>query len=221
VAMTATRDSLFAQLLGFDQGRTSVHTVATATTGENGPPINLLVLDRTGCQTIHVQGNGGIIVDAVVAEDDSGTPIGLVEGIAASDSDGSAGCTSDGVIDVDGSGSLLRADGPEGCASESGTHNDGGYTAGWSRPTPQGLPGVAPPEPIPPLAHPELADPTDLSLSRPPSARVSPESGSTTASTAGPTTPRPLQGSAGPQPRSPATSRSTDVPAEILTTSMT
>lgn len=130
VAMTATRDSLFAQLLGFDQGRTSVHTVATATTGENGPPINLLVLDRTGCQTIHVQGNGGIIVDAVVAEDDSGTPIGLVEGIAASDSDGSAGCTSDGVIDVDGSGSLLRADGPEGCATESGTHNVGGYTAG-------------------------------------------------------------------------------------------
>lgn len=130
VEMTATRDSLFAQLLGFDQGTTRVHTVATATRDDSGPPINLLVLDRTGCQTIYVQGNGGIIVDAVVGEDDDGNPIGLVPGLAASDSDGSDGCTSDGVIDVDGSGSLLRADGPESCGYGIGTtHTVDGYTA--------------------------------------------------------------------------------------------
>lgn len=129
VEMSAVRDSLFAQLLGFEQGTVTVHTVATAQRSEDGPPINLLVLDRTGCQTIHVEGNGGIIVDAVIEEDSSGNPIGLVEGIAASDSDGSDGCVTDGVIDVDGSGSLLRADGPEGCPDESGTHSVGGYTA--------------------------------------------------------------------------------------------
>lgn len=130
VKMAAQRESLFARVLGHDQGTISVHTVATASRGEDSPPINLLVLDRTGCQTIHVSGNGGIIVDAVIAEDDSGNPFGLVEGIAASDSDGSDGCTSDGVIDIDGSGSLLRADGPEGCATQSGTHGVGSYTAG-------------------------------------------------------------------------------------------
>jgi hypothetical protein len=125
-----------------------VHTVATATRNEDGPPINLLVLDRTGCQTIHVQGNGGIIVDAVIAEDDSGNPVGLVEGIAASDSDGSDGCTSDGVIDIDGSGSLLRADGPEGCATGNGnTHSVGSFTAeegcGLVQTVAAGTPGCA------------------------------------------------------------------------------
>lgn len=130
VKMSAVQDSLFAQLLGFDQGTVTVHTVATAKRSEDGPPINLLVLERTGCRTIHVEGNGGIIVDAVVGEDEFGNPTGLVEGIAASDSDGSDGCTTDGVIDVDGSGSLLRADGPEGCSTQSSTHNVGGYTAG-------------------------------------------------------------------------------------------
>ncbi len=130
VKMAAIRNSFFARLLGHTQGRTTVHTVATATTEDDGPPINLLVLDRTGCQAIHVQGNGGIIVEAVIAEDDSGSPVGLVEGLAAADSDGSAGCISDGVIDVDGSGSLLRADGPEGCAGQTGTHSVGSYTAG-------------------------------------------------------------------------------------------
>jgi len=130
VEMSAVRDSLFAQLIGFDQGTITVHTVATAQRLEDGPPINLLVLERTGCQTIQVEGNGGIIVDAVVNEDEFGNPIGLVEGIAAADSDGSAGCTTNGVIDVDGSNSLLRADGPEGCADQLGTHGVGGYTAG-------------------------------------------------------------------------------------------
>jgi hypothetical protein len=104
--------------------------VATTSDGAGGVPSHLLVLDRTGCQTLWVQGNGGIIVDAVIKKDSVGNSIGLVEGIAASDSDGSAGCTTNGVIDVDGSGSRLRADGPEGCAGESGTHPVGAYTAG-------------------------------------------------------------------------------------------
>lgn len=130
VEMVAVRDSLFAQFLGHEEGSTAVHTVAASTRSEEGPPLNLLVLNRTECQTIHVQGNGGIIVDAVVGEDDSGNPIGLTHGLAASDSDGSAGCSSDGVIDVDGGNSEIRADGPEGCPDQIGTHDVDGFTAG-------------------------------------------------------------------------------------------
>lgn len=148
VEMTAVRRSLFAQFLGHDQGRTVVHTVAAATRSDEGAPINLLVLDRTGCQTIYVQGNGGIIVDAVVQKDSSGNPIGLVEGLAASDSDGSVGCSSDGVIDVDGSGSTIRADGPEGCPDQIGTHSVDSFTAGEGcglvQTVAPGTPGCAP-----------------------------------------------------------------------------
>ena len=129
VEMTATRQSLFAQVLGFDIGTTQVHTVAKASIDDTNPPINLLVLDRTGCRTLAVEGNGGIIVDAVIAVDDDGNEIGLAPGIAAADSDGSAGCASDGVIDLNGLDSELRADGPT-CAGQTGTHTVGAYTAG-------------------------------------------------------------------------------------------
>ncbi len=130
VKMEAVRNSLFAQFLGHEQGSTSVHTVAASTRSEEGPPINLLVLDRTECQTVHVEGNGGIIVDAVVVGDESGDPVGLTHGLVATDSDGSAGCSTDGVIDVDGSDSVIRADGPEGCPEQIGTHSVDSFTAG-------------------------------------------------------------------------------------------
>jgi len=127
VEVSAERQGLFAQVLGWDQGTTTVHTVAAAglPSGEE-VPLNLLVLDRTGCQAIDAQGNGGIIVRAVVNEDGTG----LIQGVAASDSDASAGCTSDGVIDVDGANPVLRADGPEGCANQTGTGTVEGFTSG-------------------------------------------------------------------------------------------
>jgi hypothetical protein len=168
VEVEATRDSLFAQVLGFDQGTTRVHTVATVSRNENGPPINLLVLDRTGCRTILVRGNGGIIVDAVIENDDAGNPIGLVQGIAASDSDGSAGCMSDGVIDIEGSNSLLRADGPEGCAGQLGFHSVGAFTAGEGCGLVQtyapGTPGCNPPACTPGSggSNPPKPEPTSL-----------------------------------------------------------
>jgi Flp pilus assembly protein TadG len=129
VEVSAERQGLFAQVLGWDQGTTTVHTVAAAglPTGEE-VPLNLLVLDRTGCQAIWVQGSpgAGVIVKAVVNEDGTG----LIQGVAASDSDASAGCSSDGVIDVDGSNAVLRADGPEGCANQTGTGTVDGFTSG-------------------------------------------------------------------------------------------
>jgi hypothetical protein len=120
VQMSATHESLFAQLIGFDQGTTTVHTVATAFLPSlDGPPLNLLVLDRygtEGCGAIVVQGNGGVIVEKVV------DPVTGDEfpGVAAADSDASAGCDAvdPSVLRVDGSNSLLRADGPAGCPSE-------------------------------------------------------------------------------------------------------
>jgi hypothetical protein len=127
VEVSADRQGLFAQVLGWDQGTTTVHTVAISDLPSgDGVPLNLLVLDRTGCQAIDAQGNGGIVVRAVVNEDGTG----LIQGVAASDSDASAGCTTDGVIDVDGSNAVLRADGPEGCSNQTGTGSVDGFTSG-------------------------------------------------------------------------------------------
>jgi hypothetical protein len=133
VRMTSTRDSLFAQVLGFSQGRTTVHTVAKRTDGDPRPPFNLLVLDRTGCNAITVGGGGGIIADAVIAVDeDTGVHLGLVPGIIAADSDGSGCSGAQGVIGISGGGSLLRSDGAE-CPSPPwngfGTYPVGGFTA--------------------------------------------------------------------------------------------
>jgi hypothetical protein len=130
VEMTATRRSLFAQLLGFAQGRTTVHTVATAARGDDQPPINLLVLNRHECETVTVGGSGGIIVDAVIDVDsETGTQLGLVEGTLAADSDGTVGCGTRGVINVGSNSSTMRADGPE-CDGQTGDHSVGPFTAG-------------------------------------------------------------------------------------------
>lgn len=110
VKMTSTRNSLFAQVLGFSSGRTSVHTVAKRIIGDNKPPLNLIVLDRTGCNTISVNGGGQIIADPVVHPDGY-----LVGGLIIADSDGSECSGTNGVINVSGAGSVIRADGPPGC----------------------------------------------------------------------------------------------------------
>jgi hypothetical protein len=129
VSIHTTFGTTFSQLAGIDELPANVHTVAKASMARgHAYPVNLLVLDRTGCQTIHSSGNGGIYVDAVYDDDEDDDPSNglqpvLEPGLAASDSDGSAGCGgSDGVIDIDGSNAVIRADGPEGCSSESGTH---------------------------------------------------------------------------------------------------
>lgn len=126
VMMTSTRNSLFAQVLGFSQGTTSVHTVARAIQGDPRAPFNLLVLDRTGCNAISSGGGGQILIRPVVDED--GTA--LVPGLAASDSDGSGCSGNQTVINMSGGGSLFRADGPEGCSNQTGTYPYQGFTAG-------------------------------------------------------------------------------------------
>jgi len=110
VEMTSTRNSLFASVLGFSSGRTSVHTVAKRIVGDDKPPLNLIVLDRTGCNTISVNGGGQIIADPVLHPDGY-----LVGGLIIADSDGSECSGTGGVINVSGLGSRIRADGPAGC----------------------------------------------------------------------------------------------------------
>lgn len=139
VEMTSTRQSLFAQVLGLSEGRTTVHTVATAFIDfDSESPINLLVLDRHDCGAIRAEGNGGIIVDAVYDPEAGGPGVpGLLQGVLAADSDGTHGCGSEGVVHLQGSNSMIRADGPEGCPNQDfpppfgGTATVSGFTKGF------------------------------------------------------------------------------------------
>lgn len=128
VKMASTRDSLFASVLGFGSGTTTVHTVAKPIVGDERPPLNLIVLDRTGCNTISVNGGGQIIAEPVIDRDNAGNPIGLVPGLMIADSDGSDCGGSNGVINVSGAGSVIRSDGPN-CGNGQPTDTYGGYPA--------------------------------------------------------------------------------------------
>lgn len=137
VSIETTFGTTFSQLAGINQLPANVHTVAKSSMARGEEyPVNLLVLDRTGCQTIRSSGNGGIYVDAVYDDDEDDDPSNglqpvLEPGLAASDSDGSEGCGgTDGVIDIDGANAVLRADGPAGCSNQTGTHLVGALTAG-------------------------------------------------------------------------------------------
>jgi hypothetical protein len=111
VQISSARDPSFSQVLGAPAGETTVHAVARAHEGVGETiPLNLLILDRTGCQTVRASGNGGIIVSAIV----DGTDIH--PGHGATDSDGSECTGTDGVFFKEGSNSILRADGATGCS---------------------------------------------------------------------------------------------------------
>jgi hypothetical protein len=128
VKMASTRNSLFASVLGFGSGTTTVHTVAMRIVGDDRPPLNLIVLDRTNCDAISANGGGQIVATPVVDYDDSGTAIGLVPGLIIADSDGT-GCSGNaGVINLSGGGSVIRADGPE-CGNGQPTYDYKGFTA--------------------------------------------------------------------------------------------
>ncbi len=127
VSITSTHQHLFAVVLGAAQQSTVVSAVARSevATGED-VALNLLVLERYACNAITASGSGGgtggIAVDPVL-NTDSGE---LDPGFIASDSDGSLGCAGDGVLDVNGANAFIRADGPAGCASQTGTRSGPG-----------------------------------------------------------------------------------------------
>lgn len=131
VRLANTHQYNFAQLLGTG-GTVEVRAVARGTIPTDGDvALNLVILERYDCDAISAEGSGGgqggILTDAVL-----NTDTGLLDpGHISVDSDGSSGCTLDGVIDVDGGDAFIRADGPEGCSGQLGTHSGaGGLTVG-------------------------------------------------------------------------------------------
>lgn len=144
VQMSATRDSLFAQLLGFDEGTTTVHSVARSfLPPPDGPPINLLLLDRFGCEVMKASGssNAGIIVDEIV--DPATGEVFPGEGAVDSDASVAGGCPSDGgTIDIDGSNATIRADGPPNCGNPLEDPPGSGQGCGFLKTLAPGATGV-------------------------------------------------------------------------------
>jgi len=132
VSVASTHEYLFASALGATDDTTEVSSVARTDTPVGSDfAINLLVLERYECGAISASGSGGgdggILVDAVF----NPTTGELDPGYIAVDSDGSVNCSGNGVLDVDGANSFIRADGPAGCDSELGTYvGAGGQLAG-------------------------------------------------------------------------------------------
>jgi hypothetical protein len=147
VQITSVADATFARILGVNEMPTTVHTVARAAIGGgSGTPVNLLVLDRFGCQGFLVRGQAVVIVDAVL----NPTTGALEAGVAAADSIGTNPvCTqgTGGVISIEGNNALFRADGPAGCPIQTGTHAQGalsvGEGCGFIQTAAAGTPGCA------------------------------------------------------------------------------
>jgi hypothetical protein len=123
VSVQSTHNYLFAQILGATSGTAEIHSVARGyVPDESQFALNLLILERYECDALSVNtsgGNSGIIVDSVWNTDKGR----LDPGYIAVDSDGSV-CGSKGVIAANGGGAMLRADGPDGCAGQLGSHVD-------------------------------------------------------------------------------------------------
>jgi hypothetical protein len=129
VQISSVRESTFSRVLGASEGRTTVHAVAIAGEGANASaPLNLLLLDRTGCHVMHASGNGGIVVGAVPDPENPGS---YLSGVGAADSDGSECLAGEGVIYKQGSNAEIRADGPPGvCTTDDPATPDVGEGCG-------------------------------------------------------------------------------------------
>ncbi len=118
VGLQRERTHFFGAFVGAQGSSTTVHAVARASQNEsNGRPIHLLLLNENECGVIVENGggsSGGLYVRSTTDE----TTGEVFPGFIASDSSGSSGCTNNGVIDVNGSGATIQADGPPGCEGE-------------------------------------------------------------------------------------------------------
>lgn len=103
VQISYTRDSFFAKVAGFDQGTTTVHSVARKVTGFDGLPLSLVVLHPTRCGVLTSSGSGGIEVTGTSSP-------GLVGGILAV-SDATTGCSgaTPRVLDVGGNSHITSS----------------------------------------------------------------------------------------------------------------
>ena len=123
VSILSQHNYLFGRVLGATSQNSNIHAVARAYQPPgNDFALNLLILERYDCAAMQASGggggSGGIIVDAVLNTDTGN----LDPGYIAVDSDGSGSCGPNGVIDVNGSNGMVRADGAAGCAGQLGSH---------------------------------------------------------------------------------------------------
>ena len=142
VSVELLRAPSFGAALGGAGQSTLVHAVAKA----DQPiccdlPINLLILERTDCNAIVIDGQPWLVVGAITAPDGR-----LMPGILAVDSDGSGsncGPTSNGTLHAQGTSALAQADGPPGCPAElvAGTGEGCGFIELFA----PGVPGPASP----------------------------------------------------------------------------
>ena len=142
VSIQLARAPSFGAALG-DSGRTTqVHAVVKA----DNPfccdlPINLLILERTDCNAIVIDGQPWLVVGAITAPNGA-----LLPGILAVDSDGTGsncGPTSNGTLHAQGTSATAQADGPPFCPAElvAGTGQGCGFIELYA----QGVPGPASP----------------------------------------------------------------------------
>ena len=130
IRITTTGDSLFGGIGGADGRSSTVHAVARAddkTTIQR--PINLLVLDRTACQTLTANGGATVLVKSFFdVKDESRQP-----GVAGVDSDGSRCRNNEAAINVVGSTSKIEALGPcEGGNEEEDADDPCGTIESWA-----------------------------------------------------------------------------------------
>ena len=133
VSLSNSHSLVFASILGVSSSTTEVHSVARGRWVQPDTlSVNLVILHRYNCDVLVAEGSGsqegGVQLEAVF-NPNTGK---LVPGTAVVDSDATgSGCGMDGTIDIDGSKTLIRADGPPGCDDQIGTHiGQGGLTVG-------------------------------------------------------------------------------------------
>ena len=119
VQMEDVRSTFFGAIAGVEEHSTSIHAVATSTiVTDEGRAINLVLLEPHDCQVLTVSGGGGTKGGVLVLPTaDPATGV-TWPGRIAIDSDGTGSCNSKGVVHAGGTGAVVRADGPAGCAAE-------------------------------------------------------------------------------------------------------
>lgn len=118
VGLERDRTHFFGAFVGAQGSSTTVHSVARASKSEsNERPIHLLLLNEEECGVI-VENGGGSSGGLYVRSATDPTTGETFPGFIAADSNGTSGCSNKGVIDVNGSGATIQADGPPGCEGE-------------------------------------------------------------------------------------------------------
>lgn len=118
VELVRDRQVFFGGFMGTRDATTTVHAVSLAVIDElKRRPIHLLLLNRTECDVISVNGTGSGGGLYVRSSTDPETGIEY-PGFIASDSDGSESCSNKGIINVTGNGATIQADGAAGCDGE-------------------------------------------------------------------------------------------------------